>query len=282
MFPNWQPSQINAEFTHQASVLAEIGDLLYWDPATTTFKPASSLADQGSAAVQQRLFASLFAGVSNSKQLASDATARGARPIIDGIYEFPCASATFAMGDYVAPTYDTNVLKDQELTKVTDRSLAIGKVVKRYASATTKVKVRLTSPLLNGLTFERGGYSWDAQPAPTAKTTTATLTIAELLTRLLTGTHSAGATQTYTLPTGTLMSGGAPHVPIDGAFDWELINLSAAAADTITVAAGTDHTVVGTMVIQSVHATTGALYGNVGRFRSRRTAATTWVTYRVG
>ena len=124
------------------------------------------------------------------------------------------------------------------------------------------------------------GVLTKSQGAPTAKTTDATLTIAELRTGLLTGTHAAGATQTYTLPTGTLTDAGV-QMDAGDSFDWVLINLSAAAADTVTVAAGTDHTVVGNMVVQSAHATTGALYGNSAQFRTRKTAANTFVTYRI-
>jgi hypothetical protein len=117
-------------------------------------------------------------------------------------------------------------------------------------------------------------------PVPTAKTTSTTLTIAELLTRIITGTHTAGATQTYTLPTGTLTEAGATFA-VGSGFEWSLINLSAAAADTITVAAGTDHTVVGNMVVQSAHSTTGALYGSSARFLTKKTATNTFVTYRI-
>lgn len=118
------------------------------------------------------------------------------------------------------------------------------------------------------------------QPTPTAKTVAVTLTIAELLTGLLTGTHAVGATQAYVVPTGTLCDAGGSF-NINDSFDWVLINLSAAVADTITVTAGTGHTVVGNMVVQSAHATTGALYGNSAQFRTRKTAANTFITYRI-
>jgi len=113
-----------------------------------------------------------------------------------------------------------------------------------------------------------------------AKTTAATLTIAELITGILTGTHTAGATQAYTLPTGTLTD-AALGMAVNDSFDWTLINLSAAAADTITVTAGSGHTVVGNMIVQSVHASTGLIYGSSGMFRTRKTAANTFVTYRI-
>ena len=124
------------------------------------------------------------------------------------------------------------------------------------------------------------GLAVFSQAAPTAKTTAATLTIAELKTGLLTGTHAAGATQGYALPTGTLTD-AALQLAADDAFDWVLINLSAAALDTITVTAGVDHTIVGNPIVQSSHSSTGGIYGNSAQFRTRKTAANTYVTYRI-
>ncbi len=118
------------------------------------------------------------------------------------------------------------------------------------------------------------------QGAPTAKTAAATLTIAELLTGYITITHATGSNVNLTLPTGTLSDAGV-DLDIDESFDWTVANLSAAAADTATVTAGTGHTVVGVMVVQSAHSTTGGLYGNAARYRTRKTAANTFVTYRL-
>ncbi len=126
------------------------------------------------------------------------------------------------------------------------------------------------------------GVTVEAQGAPTAKTGSATLTIAELLTRLLTDTHATGATATYTLPTGTLTDAGV-DMAVGDSFEWTIINLSAAAADTVTIAAGTDHTIVGVALVQSAHSTTGGNgSGNAASFRTRKTAANTFVTYRLG
>lgn len=126
------------------------------------------------------------------------------------------------------------------------------------------------------------GLTVEAQGAPTALTGSATLTIAQLLTRIITDTHATGATATYTLPTGTLTDAGV-DLAVGDSFEWTLINLSAAAADTVTIAAGTDHTIVGVAIIQSAHATTGGNgSGNAGSFRTRKTAANTYVTYRLG
>jgi len=117
------------------------------------------------------------------------------------------------------------------------------------------------------------------QPDPTAKTTAVTLTVAEVLTGIITGTHAAGATQAYTLPTGTLLDAAATW-DTNEYFEWSLINLSAAALDTITLTAATGHTIVGNPIVQSSNASTGGIYGNSARFRTRKTAANTFITYR--
>jgi hypothetical protein len=127
---------------------------------------------------------------------------------------------------------------------------------------------------------KQGRVANGVQVTPSAETVAVTLTAAELLTGLVTGTHAAGATQAYTLPTGTLLDAAGTFL-VDEYFDWTLINLSAAAADTITITAGADHTVVGTMICQSAHSSTGLVHGNALRLRTRKTAANTFVSYRI-
>lgn len=119
-----------------------------------------------------------------------------------------------------------------------------------------------------------GGGTFARAVSVTAKTTAATLTAAELLTGLMTGTHSAGADAAYTLPTGTLMS-AAVNMAIGEAFEWRFWNLSGTpATNTITITASTDHTIVGPAVVGS--ATAGL---NERRMMTLKTGATTWVTY---
>jgi len=94
---------------------------------------------------------------------------------------------------------------------------------------------------------------------------------------LIVGTHAAGATQTYTLPAGATLD-AALEMDVDESIDWALINASAAAADTITVAqAGADHTIVGAAVVVSVNSAPD----NTATYRTRKTAADTFVTYRL-
>jgi hypothetical protein len=129
----------------------------------------------------------------------------------------------------------------------------------------------------------RDGSFHGIQGAPTAETGAATITIADILSGIVTITQSTGATVALTVDTGTAMDTGMPaSFGIGQYIDWTVINLSAAAADTATVTTASGHTLVGTMIVQSAHASTGLLYGNSVTFRSRRTAANTWITYRAG
>jgi hypothetical protein len=117
------------------------------------------------------------------------------------------------------------------------------------------------------------------QVTPTALTAAATVTIAQLLTGIITGNPAAAAA--YTLPTGTLCEGGLT-IAVDEAFDWVLINIAATATYIITLTAGVGHTIVGAPAIQAASATTGGLWGTASSiWRTRKTALNTFVTYRI-
>ena len=119
--------------------------------------------------------------------------------------------------------------------------------------------------------YTGGKGFFDQQPTPTALSATATLTIAQLLTGIV--TTSGTVAITLTLPTGTLTDAGVtgPALPVNGCFDWAIIN-TGTSSGAVTMAAGTGHTLVGgaTMAI-----------GTSAGFRTRKTAANTFVSYRV-
>jgi hypothetical protein len=105
------------------------------------------------------------------------------------------------------------------------------------------------------------------QLAPAAVNATATLTIANLKAGIITST-SAAATD-MTLPTGTDTEAGFNAVYTNFTFEWSVINTG---PSLVRVLAGTAHTVVGSGSVAT---------GTSGRFASRRTAANTFVTYRL-
>lgn len=116
------------------------------------------------------------------------------------------------------------------------------------------------------VTMNDAGAAASIQGAPTAVNTTATMTVAGLLSGIITSTTAAAVTGT--LPTGTLTDAGA-DLDIDEAFNWSVINTG---PNTFTVAAGTGHTIVG---LATVATATSA------QFRTRKTAVNTFVTYRI-
>ena len=104
------------------------------------------------------------------------------------------------------------------------------------------------------------------QPTPATYAAAATLTVADLKTKIITYT---GIAATLTLPTGTLTEGGFGAIYTNMAFEWSVINTG---AGICTIGAGTDHTIVGSATVA---------IGASARFASRRTAANTFVSYRL-
>lgn len=91
---------------------------------------------------------------------------------------------------------------------------------------------------------------------------------ADLLTGIVTATPTAG--RNIQLPTGAAMDLASEFL-VNDSIDWTLITLAAFA---LTITVNTNHTIVG-------GAATGAAAGNTARFRTRKTAADTFVTYRI-
>lgn len=110
-----------------------------------------------------------------------------------------------------------------------------------------------------------------SQPTPSAINASATLTIAQLLTRIITTTSATAVA--FTLPTGTLTDAGilGGLLLVDQSFDWSIVN-TGSAVGTITVSGGTANTLVGSGTIAITTSAT---------FRTRKTAANTFTTYRV-
>jgi hypothetical protein len=102
------------------------------------------------------------------------------------------------------------------------------------------------------------------QGDPVALNATGAVTAAAILGGIVTST--TGAAVAGTVPTGTVMD-AASDFAIDEAVDWTVITTG---ANAFTVTAATAHTLVGEMVVPATSA---------GRFRTRKTAANTFVTY---
>ena len=104
-------------------------------------------------------------------------------------------------------------------------------------------------------------------PAPTVKSSAATLTAAEVAAGIISAT---GTTYTITLPTGAALDTYFAPSSTNIGFDFYVINT---ASGTVTVAAGASGmTSLGTLTVTT---------GTSAHFRLRRTTANTYVLYRV-
>lgn len=108
---------------------------------------------------------------------------------------------------------------------------------------------------------------YQPQGTPGVLNATGALTAAMMLSGIV--TSSTAAAVVATVPTGTVLD-AASEFAVDDSFDWSVINTGAVNAFTVTAA--TDHTLVG---VAAVAAVTSAIW------RTRKTAANTFVSYRI-
>lgn len=107
-------------------------------------------------------------------------------------------------------------------------------------------------------------YSAHLQSVPVALDATGAVTAAAMLGGIVTSTTAAAVAGT--VPTGTVMDAAAQFA-IGDSFDWSVITTG---ANAFTVTAAATHTLVGNMVVAA---------GKAGQFRTKKTAANTFVTY---
>ncbi len=104
------------------------------------------------------------------------------------------------------------------------------------------------------------------QGDPVALNATGAITAAAIQGGIVTST--TGAAVAGTVPTGAVMDAAA-QMAIGDSVDWSVINTG---ANTFTVTAATGHTLVGVAAVVTVTS---------GLFRTRKTAADTFITYRL-
>jgi hypothetical protein len=103
-------------------------------------------------------------------------------------------------------------------------------------------------------------------PTPGSISAATTLTNAQLQTQLI---NTTGTSFSLTMPLGTTLDTLANWAAVDVGYDFVIINT---ASGTITMAVNTGVTSVGTLTV---------LTGISARFRIRRTAASTYILYRI-
>lgn len=139
---------------------------------------------------------------------------------------------------------------------VNSASAFVGRLLDLQKNATSRFSV------------DHNGMVSYTQDVPVAANTTATLTAANIQNGIVTSDTTAAGVD-LTLPTGTDMDTAFVGNYVNQAVYWSVINTGTNAA---TLLAGADHTIVGAAVVVT---------GTSGRFATRRTAANTWVSYRI-
>ena len=125
------------------AAVVEIGDLVSETP-----EAAADTTWDTNIATTQEAFHDVFLGVAEQRSRAGDTDP--IRVATSGVFEFDCASATFAVGDLVGTAKQTgNGIESQKVVAVATPSLAIGRVVEAGASI-TKVKVEIDSTIVTG------------------------------------------------------------------------------------------------------------------------------------
>lgn len=198
-----------------AGVAIAIGDLLYFDG--TYAQPASAQADQLTPAANQALFASRYLGIANSARTGDETTDGEVAVITDRLFLLPCTSGTFNVGDKVAiaEAGSGTALENQKVVATTDDALAIGTVDKDYASATTLVKVRMTSTILGSQSRAENEFTITVPILPHASLTEQNLLVAREALQVLSIDVVPDLVQGGAL-TGTICKASGTAAPANG------------------------------------------------------------------
>lgn len=134
----------------ESATVIEIGDLIYQDATPGEALPADEQSDAGSAISNQDLFKQSFVGVAAQSSRSGDT--EDIRVNTSGVYEYPCASATFDIFDYIGPAENDGAdgLENQKVVEVAVATAAIARVHRSEAVAVTKVLIDIKSTKASG------------------------------------------------------------------------------------------------------------------------------------
>jgi hypothetical protein len=135
----WRYRDTNPVVAAVASgTVIEIGDLLWQD--VDNAKPASALVNDGGYGTMAKEFADKFLGVAMQRSFSGDTDP--IRVATTGVFEFDCNTASFELGDLIAPSVavwgnDSFRICNQQVGKVSDFLYAICRCAKRGTGLTS-------------------------------------------------------------------------------------------------------------------------------------------------
>jgi hypothetical protein len=156
-----------------------------------------------------------------------------------------------------------------------------GRLVARQMTGVTNINVLEVqksdaTPMFG---VSEAGNIFETQGAPAAKTTSTTLTAAELLTRIVTVNQGSGAASALQLPLGSSIQSAIPSTfPLGGSFDVAVMNISTVAAESASITTNTGITLVGSMDFPAYSATGNNSFGIL---RFRKTGTNAFTVYRI-
>jgi hypothetical protein len=131
----------------------EIGDIIVLNSGTAK-KASLGVTTSASLLLAQEKVHTTFLGVSMSRHVALDTKNLVLTVATRGVFEFPCASATFTHGEMLGADWNgTDFPLDQKvISTVTtdDIAEAIGRAAKVEAAAVTKVLIEIVSSIFHG------------------------------------------------------------------------------------------------------------------------------------
>ncbi len=136
------------KFRVDSGTVIEAGDLVYLDGDDV--KPAASFTWTTDLATTQAAFAAQFAGVAHQ----SSASGQTADISVDvspmSIYEFDVNSATYEVGDVLAPDELSSAIMSQQLESVASANLGIARASEYRASSSSRLRVTFASAYHSG------------------------------------------------------------------------------------------------------------------------------------
>ena len=191
------------------------------------------------------------------------------------VYPLGVVTLSVAAGDKVAVSSDSSVIISQivgypNVPSTTDviASIESGLYTTAAFSAAATVTIEAgAAPVFYEVGTDavvKAVHGGVYQGNPVALNATGAVTAAAILGGIVTSTTAAAVAGT--VPTGAVMDASSSF-NVGDSVDWSVITTG---ANAFTVTAASGHTLVGNMVVAA---------GKAGRFRTRKTAADTFVTY---
>ncbi len=185
----------SADLLNAAIIGAQSGDLMYYDAASGTVKPANTFTWGASESATQRAFANAFAGVAIGGVRKDDPEREEAVSAFGQIYQVSVAAAAYEVGDLlgVAKQAGGNALERSICTLVTDPEAAIFRVVKKTGAGSTLVWAVPIFRLFGVVPDERIGsmsFTFDTEGDVAANTRTVTIQLKDRFGNNLAGVRS--------------------------------------------------------------------------------------------